>query len=167
MGEVKAMKLIFLAICLLTPYNRKDYKHWSDFDGDGFDTRAEILIDRSLCRVSLDSKRVVTGCWLDAYSGAMLYFADDVQIDHVVALKEAHEAGAVFFSPKKKEQFANDMENLVITFGRINQEKSAHPPHEWFPPRKDRAEWYRKKRFQIMRKWGLRPTVDEAEFYLD
>ena len=161
------IKLLLAAACFVIPYDRGEYKHWSDFNKDGFDTRAEILIERSLCTATFYKYRVVTGCWVDAYSGHMLYKAKEVHIDHVVALKEAHDAGAKFFTPAEKENFANDKKNLVITLGKLNMQKSAHPPHEWYPPREDRKVWNRKLRPQIMKKNGLSARVEEVEKYLE
>lgn len=164
---IRAFLLVLILSCITSPYNRGEYKHWSDFDKNGFDTRAEILIERSLCEPQIKKRKVITGCWVDAYTGEMYYIAKKLHIDHVVALKEAHLAGASLFSSIQKENFANDKKNLVITNSKTNVQKSAHPPHKWYPPRPDRREWYRSLRLQIMKKYKLRPSIEEVEVYLD
>ena len=68
-------------------YNRKDWKHWSDFDGDCQNTRAEILISQSSTPVRFSDARkcyVTTGKWYDPYSGRTFTNDDDLDIDHIL-----------------------------------------------------------------------------------
>lgn len=149
------IKSVLALLCLLVPYERDSYRHWSDFDSNGLDTRAEVLLEESLCPVVRDGDRVVAGCWIGAYSGRMFYKAREVHVDHVVALYEAHRLGACFFSPKQKEQLANDRENLVLAEAGLNISKGARGPSEWLPP-KDRVRWYLWKRERVRGKYALR-----------
>lgn len=51
-----------------------------------------------------------------------------VQVDHVVSLKDAHESGAYRWSLEKKVKFSNDRENHVVACASINRSKGASLP---------------------------------------
>lgn len=117
-------------------YNRKDWKHWSDSDRDCQDTRAEILIEQSKTPVRFSDWRscyVTTGTWHDPYSGKTYTDDDDLDIDHIVPLGYAHPRGGKNWSAQKKEQFANDHDNLLAVQNSLNRQKSAKGPSEWMP----------------------------------
>src|SRR5688572_1596095 len=79
-------------------YDRDAFRYGNiDYDNDGCYARAELLISQSLVPVEMSSTsrcKVLRGKWVDAYSDDTLYEADSVEIDHVVALKEAYQSGA-------------------------------------------------------------------------
>ncbi|WP_292915749.1 hypothetical protein [Nitrosomonas sp.] len=80
-----------------TSYNRKDWPHWIDADGDCQNTRQELLIATSRKPVQFkDSKHctVISGEWYGVYTGKMFTKASDVDIDHIVPLAHAHRHGA-------------------------------------------------------------------------
>ncbi len=56
----------------------------------------------------------------------------NLQADHVVSLKDAHDSGASLFSPAEKQRFANDPENLVPACADVNQMKGARPPKDFW-----------------------------------
>lgn len=148
-------------------YHRKYFKHWIDSDGDCQDLRAELLIERSLVKVGFKpgSKGpkclVKTGKWKDFYHDEVLTDADLVDIDHIVPLKHAWDLGASNWSSKKRQDFANDVENLVITNRKYNRQKSAQTPATWLPINKDYACKYVKKWKAIKAKHKLRITKEE------
>ena len=117
-------------------YNRKDWPHWSDHDGDCMNTRHEILAASSVAkpRLSPDGCYVSSGRWNDPYSGKVYTRASDLDIDHVVPLAYAHARGGASWSRAEKEQFANDPENLLAVDDGLNQGKGAKGPTEWMPP---------------------------------
>ena len=53
----------------------------------------------------------------------------DIDADHVVSLKDAHESGGCAWSRAQKSQFANDRDNLVPSCARINRSKGASLPY--------------------------------------
>ena len=97
-------------------YDRSDWPHWIDDDSDCQNTRAEILIRDSKTPVKFKRNKgctVTWGTWFDLYTGQTFFKASDVDIDHVVPLKHAHEHGGASWSRRQKRIFANDMENLL------------------------------------------------------
>ena len=123
-----------------TPYEREEYDQggWGDFDGDCISTRHEILITYSLVPVTMDASGcyVETGQWIDFYTGDEFTSADQVTIDHVVPLAEAHRAGAWRWDLDSRYRFANDAfpGHLVVVGGDVNQSRADKRPDEWTPP---------------------------------
>ena len=118
-------------------YDRSDWKHWSDLDGDCQDTRQEVLIrDSQEPVVFTDEKecRVATGKWVDPYSSTVITDPSLVDIDHIVALQDAHESGGWRWIPEDKEKFANDLEQLTVSSRTTNRSKGSRGPDEWLPP---------------------------------
>ncbi|WP_090570418.1 HNH endonuclease family protein [Nitrosomonas sp. Nm33] len=146
------------------PYNRKDWPHWIDTDGDCQNTRQELLIASSTIPVKFKDSRhctVISGKWFGVYTGKIFTKASDVDIDHIVPLAHAHRHGASDWTKKQRTEFANDFENLLVVSDKINQAKSDKAPHEWLPPRK--AYWceYGKRWEYIKHKYKLIYTKQE------
>jgi hypothetical protein len=138
-------------------YHRSEWKHWTDKNRDCFDTRAEILRARSLESVKTNKQgcRVITGKWQDYYYPETHTLASKVDIDHLVPLKYAHDHGAAIWSEEKKEVFANDSENLVITNKRYNRQKGAKGIDQWLPVNKAYACKYMRDWIKVKTKYKL------------
>ncbi len=122
-----------------TPYNRKDWPHWIDADGDCQNTRQELLIATSKSILKFKSLKHCTikyDKWYSAYTGKTFTRASDVAIDHIVPLAHAHRHGANKWTKAQRRIFANDFENLLIVDHATNKSKSDKAPHEWLPPLK-------------------------------
>lgn len=117
-------------------YDRALYKHWSDFDGDCMNTRHEMLAVSSQieARLSSDGCYVSKGKWLDPFSGKQFTRASDLDVDHIIPLAWAHARGAHAWTATKREQFANDPENLLVVDDGLNQSKGKKGPDQWMPP---------------------------------
>ena len=142
----------------ITRYNRKDWRHWIDEDGDCQNTRAEVLISQSQVSVEFATSRdcrVIKGSWIGHLTGVLLSDASDVDIDHVIPLSYAHRHGGFSWSPSKKKQFANDPLNLLPTYDIENRRKSDKGPSEYLPSDKDLACAYIKRWQAIRIKYGL------------
>lgn len=114
---------------------------WLDVDGNGCDTRNDILA-RDLTATKVDSNgcTVLSGQLADPYTGTAIQFtrgaatSAKVQIDHVTPLALAWEEGAWKWSDTQREAFANDPMNLLAVDGPTNSGKGAKSISEWLPP---------------------------------
>jgi len=77
---------------------------------------------------------VLTGKWLDPYTGNTFRKSADVDIDHMVPLYWAWQHGAYDWNKDKRVRFANDPRNLFAVQKSVNREKSASGPLRWLPP---------------------------------
>ena len=73
-----------------------------------------------LCRGAVGS--------VDPYTGTRI---DTCNVDHVVALLEAHESGGRDWSSGKKQRFSQDPSNHVASRACVNQSKGADDISEW------------------------------------
>lgn len=127
-------------------YERSDWRHWSDFDGDCQNTRQELLIQASLKEVSFTNERgctVAGGRWVGPYTGRYFTLAGQVDIDHVIPLKYAHDHGGAAWSPLLKKVFANDPDNLLIVEKGANRRKGAKGPSGYLPQESFQCEYLR------------------------
>ncbi|MEV8372654.1 hypothetical protein AB0P21_07945 [Kribbella sp. NPDC056861] len=65
--------------------------HWVDSDSDTCDRREEILIAESTTMAT--GCNVLSATWFSRYDGAAWTNSRDIDIDHVVGLKEAWDLG--------------------------------------------------------------------------
>ena len=160
--------LLMFTLAHMEPYDRSDYRHWIDVDGDCQNTRAETLIrhsERTVRFATARGCRVVTGLWTDVYSGEMLFDAGDIDIDHIIPLGWAHSHGAATWDPLKKKVFANDPDNLLPVRARLNRQKGKKGPDEWQPPHN--LCGYAMKWMHVMRKYELMMTAREFDAIAD
>ncbi len=150
-----------------TGYKRSLFIHWADLDGNGCDTREEVLKRDSVSKPQVDPYRcyVVAGDWYSPYDGAKLSDRGDVDIDHVVALKEAWDSGAWAWSESQRKAYANDLTDrrtLVAVRDRVNASKSDKDPSNWMPPL--RSYWcsYLGDWISVKARWNL--SMDQSEF---
>jgi hypothetical protein len=148
-------------------YRRSLFIHWSDLDGNGCDTREEVLKRDSISKPQVDPYRcyVVAGDWYSKYDGKTLSDRGDVDIDHVVALKEAWDSGAWAWSMSQRQAFANDLTDrrtLIAVTDRVNMSKSDKDPSNWMPPLKSYWCAYLGDWISVKARWGL--SMDQSEF---
>ena len=148
-------------------YDRSYFKHWVDADGDCQDTHAEVLVAERKAAVTYTSSRrcaVAKGSWYSFYDGATWTAPADVDIDHMVPLKEAWESGARAWSVDNRTRYANDLgfsASLVAVTDNVNQSKGDRDPAAWLPPRAAARCTYATYWVQVKYRWRLR--VDSAE----
>ena len=70
------------------------------------------------------------------YSGE---HCEDIDIDHVVSLADAHESGASLWSDAEKAQFANDRNNHAPACASINRSKGSSTPSDFLRKSSDGA----------------------------
>jgi hypothetical protein len=145
----------------IPPYNRDEWGRWIDVDKDCQNSRAEVLIEESAVPVTFTTENkcaVATGQWTCPYTGAVVTSATLLDIDHVVALEEAHNAGGWRWTKEQKLAYANDTTNplhLVAATASANRSKGARPPTEWLPTDPTKRCAYLKARVIVLEKWGL------------
>ena len=157
----------------IAEYNRSQWKHWTDEDGDCQDARQEALISESLVEVTFESERncrVETGRWYGAFTGAYVEVPGDLDIDHLVPLKHAHDSGGWDWSAARKQEYANylgDPDHLIAVTKGANRSKGAKGPEEWRPP--DEGYWcqYATDWTEVKMEWGLEMTQRETEAVID
>ena len=157
----------------ISEYNRSQWKHWTDEDGDCQDARQEALISESLVEVTFESERkcrVETGRWYGAFTGAYVEAPGDLDIDHLVPLKNAHDSGGWAWSAARKQEYANylgDPDHLIAVTKGSNRSKGAKGPEEWRPP--DKGYWcqYATDWTEVKLEWGLTMTQRETEAVIE
>jgi hypothetical protein len=118
-------------------YDRSDWPHWLDSDKDCQNTRHEMLIQTSTKAITFTSEKqcnVLSGQWYDPYSSETFTQSTDLDLDHIVPLKFAHERGGSSWSREQKALFANDSENLMLAQASLNRQKGAKGLNDWLPP---------------------------------
>ena len=159
--------LLTIPIELETPagYDRDLFPHWSDADGDGCDTRDEVLIrDAGGSAEVGGSCGVTSGAWYSVYDGVWLDQATQLDVDHVVALKEAWDSGANDWDTARREAFANDLDDphaLIAVSSSSNQSKGAADPSNWLPDNSDDQCRYIVAWVIVKARWEL--SMDESE----
>jgi hypothetical protein len=139
-------------------YDRGEWKHWIDEDGDCRDTRAEILERDNVYLLewrTIKSCVVKSGKWVCPYTGESFTLASDVDIDHVVPLAHAHNHGGAYWSAEKKRKFANDPLNLLVVDDTTNRKKGARGPDKWKPPETLSWSAYAARWTKVKDKYGL------------
>lgn len=151
-----------------TDYSRDQFgKNWSVTGG--CDTR-NIILNRDLTNVSIDeSRNVVSGLLNDPYTGKIIQFvrgsstSSSVQIDHVVALSDAWQKGAQYFTYQQRVALANDPLELLAVDGQANMDKSDGDAATWLPPNKPFRCQYIARQIAVKQKYKLWLTRAEHD----
>ena len=148
-------------------YDRALFDHWRDIDGDGCDSRDQVLKRDSISLPQVDpiNCNVVAGDWVSPYDGARWSNPSDIDIDHVVALKEAWDSGAWAWSAAQRKAFANDTSDsrtLLAVTDSVNQSKSDKDPSNWLPPLQSYTCTYLGNWIAVKVRWSL--SMDSSEF---
>jgi hypothetical protein len=140
-------------------FQRGFFEHWVDVDGDGCDTRCEVL--EAERREDLPGLGVG---WVSIYDGYGTSHPEELEIDHVVALREAWQSGADEWDPARRRAFANDLDEpgaLIAVTASTNAAKSDRDPAEWQPPAPTGWCEFARSWTAVKVKWQL--TADPAE----
>jgi hypothetical protein len=172
---------------------------WKDIDKNGCDTRNDILkrdinkTDPESIEYIDDNKHCVVskGTLYDPYTGLMKYFVRgkktslDVQIDHIIPLHLAWQEGAKQWTQEKREQLANDPDNLIAVDGKVNiiksdgwckkdicdinmnkvEDEEDRLYSFWMPPNRNYRCEYAKKQIDLHEKYELWLVPQEATTY--
>ena len=148
-------------------YDRDDWSHWSDDDGDCQNVRHEVLQDETFETVTFTTSSncyVDTGKWYGVYTATYYYSASELDVDHFVPLKNAHDSGGYEWSLSKKKEYANfleDSDHLIAVQSSANRSKGANGPDNWKPENTDYWCEYAYDWIRIKDTWGLTATQSE------
>lgn len=122
------------------PYERSDY---------AYDSR---LLEAALLRE--------LGGVYGPYTGRCFGDRRKTDVEHVIALSEAHDSGMCKRPLEDKARFASDLLNLTLAAPEVNREEKRHYDAAVWLPEKN-ACWFAARVLSVRRKYGL--TIDEAE----
>lgn len=147
------------------PYDRARFEHWVDADGDGCNTRYEVLIDESTTPVTVSGRcTLVGGTWVSPYDGLVASSPTEIEIDHVVALAEAWRSGASHWDDATRRAFANDLDvpyALTAASSASNQSKADKDPARWLPTNGAFTCEYVTSWTLVKYRWSLAVDADE------
>lgn len=172
-------------------YSRREWKHWiGNKDKPCLNTRNEILhrdavpgtvkyIDKKknstdnyeeACAIGIpveEKGKIViktdgAGEWIDPYSGKKITDSRKIDIDHVIPLSNAARQGGQSWSAEKKEEFANDPDNLLATSAKENRSKGDKGPGKYMPPLKSYHCQYAKTYISLSHKYEL--SITESDY---
>ena len=125
------------------PYDRADYPYSRSVE-------AEIVASMS-------------GRIYGPYSGREFASMKDTDIEHIVAVSEAHDSGLCAAGLELRRRFASDLLNLTLAAPEVNRSsagaKCAHDAAGWLPPM-NRC-WFAARVVAVKAKYGL--SVDRRE----
>jgi len=157
-----------------TPYARSLYRlsGWPDTDDDCQDARTEVLIAEATGPVEFraDGCAVVTGEWIDPFSGVALTHTNTLEINHMVPLAEAHRAGAWEWSDAERAEFATDLQStqtLAVVSTPIDQGKGDRRPDQWRPPLRSAWCGYAVDWIGVKTRWDLAFVQREVDALSD
>jgi len=113
---------------------------------------------------------VARGLWHDSYTGRTVEIAGDIQIDHVVPLKEAYYAGAHAWTSAVRCNYANYISNdfhLRAVDAHENMSKSDKGPEKYLPPNPADQCRYVNAWMKIKAVWRLKTTESEVRAIQD
>lgn len=167
--EVGKMENTLKGIAVSAPvtqgYSRSDWKHWSDPDGNGCDSRQDTL-KRDGTNITMRSGtacRVDSGKWVDPYSNVEITDPGELDIDHIIPLEYASSHGGVSWDKNTKESFANDPLNLIAASASENRKKGSKGPSEYMPPNKSLHCDYAVSWITVADKYKVSVTEDDKK----
>lgn len=144
-------------------YDRALFPHWNDNVEDNCTTRQVVLLrDGEDVEVG-DDCQPDSGSWHSPYEGETFTDPQDIDIDHMVALKESWRSGAHAWTTEERQDFANDLETsqLWAVSASTNRAKGDADPADWLPPLESVHCDYVVSWIEVKHTWDL--TVDPEE----
>lgn len=125
-------------------YDRSEWKHWISTNRSCWNVRESILlrdskfieladINKNLTKDSNQACYIISGTWVDKYSGESINNPNIIDIDHIIPLAYVANHGGQNWSPKEKQIYANDPEVLIAVSAKENRSKSDKGPSKYLP----------------------------------
>jgi hypothetical protein len=145
-----------------TGYSRDLFPHWHIVSGT-CDTRETVLKRDGTSVVTSSACAATSGRWFSPYDGATWTASSDVDIDHVVPLKNAWISGASAWTTSKRETYANDLTRpqLIAVTDNVNSAKGDKSPDVWKPPLTSYYCTYARMWIGVKYYWALKITSAE------
>lgn len=121
-----------------SPYLRSDYPYPQSVEEEIVDRLGEI--------------------W-SPYTGERFESLRASEIEHVVALAEAHDSGACRWTAERRHAFSRDLNNLTLADPTTNRDKGSKDVADWLPPRS--RCWFADRVLSVKLAWSL--SVDDLE----
>ncbi len=83
----------------------------------------------------------------------------ETEIEHMIAVSEAHDSGLCMADLRTRRRFASDLRNLTLAAPSVNREKGARDAAEWLP--ETNRCWFAGRIVEVRRAYGL--TIDSGE----
>ncbi|KZZ94991.1 secreted protein [Moelleriella libera RCEF 2490] len=126
---------------------------------------SEFVIKRDGSDVKTNSACVAqSGTWVSPYDGDEFDEASELDIDHLVPLKNAWISGAADWTTADRKSFANDITRpqLWAVSAHANRAKGDKSPDHWKPDLQDFWCTYSKSWIQVKSFYNLTVTEDES-----
>lgn len=120
------------------PYQRKDYPYSQALE--------DSIIDE-------------LGAIISPYTCETFRTKGETQIEHIVALSEAHDSGLCARSLEERRRFASDLRNLTLASPQTNRAKGAQDAADWRPTKN--ACWFAETVVSVRKAYKL--TIDRRE----
>ncbi|CAK5278027.1 unnamed protein product [Mycena citricolor] len=143
-------------------YARTEFKTWDTISGN-CDTRETVLIRDGTNVVTNSACAATSGHWVSPYDGVATTLASDLDIDHLVPLKEAWLSGARDWTAAQRESYANDLTRpqLVAITDNLNESKGDRDVASFVPPLASYVCTYIRAWIEVKHFYNL--TIDSAE----
>ncbi len=132
-------------------------------------TRGKVLVRDSNSEVTYRGNRqcvVDSGHWNDPYAGKEIESAREIQIDHMVPLKNAYISGAWKWDYKARCLYANYLgyrNHLVSADASQNMSKGDRAPDKYLPVNHSYRCQYVRDWLAVKLIWKLHMTIDEVQ----
>lgn len=171
-------------------YDRDNWPHWNvQLGGQCFTVRDKVLAEESYIPVITTPShvglprpigavspgkpspvihwcRVASGFWIDPYTGRSVVPADEMVVDHLVPLTEAHASGGHEWDRDRRRAYANyldDANHLVAVTAAEHRRKANRDPAGYLPSNAAFRCTYLKAWIRIKDAWNLTMDRREAE----
>ncbi len=141
----------------------------------GCDVR-DLVLARQLqdaVRSRDDRCEIESGTLDDPYTGRRVAYrrgmdpARGLDVDHLVSLRNAWQAGAEAWPRARRQAFANDLGNLQLTPASVNRAKGDAPVDAWVPPNRRYRCTYAQRWIAVKTAWALTVTGPERDVLAD
>lgn len=141
-------------------YSRKEWKHWVK-DSNGCTTRDNVLASQGKNIKKKGTCKVISGEWIDPYTGDTVTDPKKLDIDHVAPLAYVAAHGGNSWDAATKQKFANDYSHLLAVSAGENRSKGAKGPSEYMPPDETYHCQYAQVWMKMASSYGF--TIDKAD----